>query len=164
MREELIWSQKTIRSSDDTLKFGRITDNGISLLVGASVRFWKFDIGANTDLFALAFGVKRRGLVYQIHICYEGMVLNSTTHMLKAIRATAFNVVPWLLDNRTGSRKYFFGTGLPKGLDVKLGYVHGRVTYTASEKLDNGQKRFSVNYGVPYAALSFPFIINRIYY
>lgn len=145
---------KDYSSSGDTLKFGRITENGISMLFGASVRLWKFDIGANTDLIALAFGVQRRGL-YSKSTFASGEGAEFYNSYVKS-SPTAFNVVPLAIKNNNGQSEVFLRYWITERIGLKLGYVHGRVTYTASEKLDNGQKRFSVNYGVPYAALSFP--------
>lgn len=145
---------KNISANSDTLKFGKITSNGISLLAGASVRLWKFDIGANTDLIGVAFGVKRRGLY--TNSSFEDGEGAEFYNAYVPSSPTILNVVPVLLSNNSGQSEIFVRYWITERIGVKLGYVHGRVTYTSTEKLDGGQTRFSTTYGVPYAAISFP--------
>lgn len=145
---------KDYSSSGDTLKFGKITSNGISFLVGANVRLWKFDIGANTDLIGVAFGVRRRGL-YTKSTFASGQGAEFYNSYVPS-SPTSLNVVPLLIDNNNGQSEVFVRFWITERVGIKVGYVHGKVTYTASETLDNGQKRFSSSYGVPYAAVSFP--------
>ena len=140
--------------SDDTLKFGRITSNGISFLAGASIKLWKFDIGANTDLFGLAFGTKRSGL-YTKSSLFEG---EGAAYYNKYVSSTPSlgNALPLVLDKQNGQSELFVRFWFTERIGLKAGYVHGRVTYTSKVKLDNDQKRFSATYVMPYAALSFP--------
>ncbi|NIJ55171.1 hypothetical protein [Dyadobacter arcticus] len=140
--------------SDDTLKFGKITSNGASFLLGANFRLWKFDIGANTDLVGFAFGVKRRGL-YTKSTLFEGEGAEYYNDYVPSGPST-FNVLPLALDKQNGQSELFVRYWITDRIGLKLGYVHGRVTYSSDVKLDNGQKRFSTSYGVPYAAVSFP--------
>jgi hypothetical protein len=140
--------------SDDTLKFGRITSNGASFLLGANFRLWKLDIGANTDIVGVAFGVKRRGL-YTKSTLFEGEGKAYYNAYVPSSPAT-INIVPLALDKQNGQSEVYVRFWFTDRIGLKLAYVHGRVTYAAQEKLDNGQKRFSKNYGVPYAAISFP--------
>lgn len=145
---------KSTAQSGDTLRFGKITTNSFSFLAGTNIRIWKFDIGANTDLFGIAFGVKRRGLYAKPSFTegegapfYNSYVSSSPTPL---------NALPLLLENNNGQSELFVRFWVTDRIGLKVGYVHGRVTYTASERLDNGQRRFSKSYGLPYAALSFP--------
>ncbi|WP_229209059.1 hypothetical protein [Dyadobacter sediminis] len=140
--------------SDDTLKFGRITSNGISFLAGASIRLWKLDIGANTDLFGLAFGARRSGL-YTKSSLFEG---EGAAYYNQYVSSTPSleNALPLVLDKQNGQSELFVRFWFTERIGLKAGYVHGRITYTSKVRLDNGQKRFSATYGVPFAALSFP--------
>lgn len=145
---------KTYSASGDTLKFGKITSNGISFLAGASLKLWKFDIGANTDLIGFAFGVKRKGLYTKSSFTkgdgaeyYNAYVSSSPS---------ALNALPLFLNNNNGQSEVFVRFWFTDRIGLKVAYVHGRTTYTASEKLDNGQNRFSKTYGVPYASIAFP--------
>ncbi|WAC15045.1 hypothetical protein [Dyadobacter pollutisoli] len=140
--------------SNDTLKFGRITANGLSFLVGANIRLWKIDIGANTDLLGFAFGVKRRGL-YSKPTFYEGQGAPFYNAYVES-KPTMFNVLPLVMEKQSGQSELFLRFWITDRVGVKLGYVHGRMTYMTESKLDNGQKHFSKTYGVPYAGLSFP--------
>jgi hypothetical protein len=145
---------KNTAMSGDTLKFGKITTNTISFLVGANVRLWKFDIGANTDLFGFAFGTKRRGL-YSAGRLTDGAGSKYYNDYVPS-SPSPFNVVPLVLDNQNGQSELFLRYWITDRIGLKVGYVHGRVTYTSSEKLDNGQNRFSTSYSVPYVAIAFP--------
>lgn len=140
--------------SDDTLKFGRITSNGISFLAGASIRLWKFDLGANTDLFGLAFGAKRSGL-YTKSSLFEG---EGAEYYNKYVSSTPSlgNALPLVLDKQNGQSELFMRFWFTERIGLKVGYVYGRVTYKTEDKLDNGQNRYSTTYGLPYAAMSFP--------
>jgi hypothetical protein len=141
--------------SNDTLKFGRVSANGASFVVGANFRVWKFDIGANTDLVSVAFGVKRNGL-YSKSTLFEGEGSKYYNGYVPSNPST-INFVPLALDKQNGQSEVFVRYWFTDRIALKLGYTHGRITYATAEKLDNGQKRFSKTFGVPYAALSFPF-------
>lgn len=137
----------------DTLKFGKITANGASFLVGANFRVWKFDIGANTDLFGVAFGLKRNAL-------YEGGGLygEGGAHYNSYIESApaTLNALPLFMDKQNGQSEAYVRFWITDQIGLKVAYVHGRVTYASPDKLINGQTRYSTTYGVPYVALSFP--------
>ena len=140
--------------SGDTLKFGRISANGLSFLIGANVRFWRIEIGANTDLLGLAFVTTRSGL-YTKSSLFEGEGADYYTDYVKSGPST-INILPLALDKQNGQSELFLRYWITDRIGLKLGYVHGRITYSSNIKLDNGQRRFSTTYGVPYAAISFP--------
>ncbi|WP_233876179.1 hypothetical protein [Dyadobacter sp. CY323] len=141
--------------SGDTLKFGRVSSNGASFVLGANFRVWKFDIGANTDLFGVAFGVKRKGL-YTKSTLFDGEGSKYYNDYVPSNPST-INLLPLALDKQNGQSELFLRYWFTDRIALKLGYTYGRITYATAEKLDNGQKRFSKTFGVPYAALSFPF-------
>ncbi|SDG53662.1 hypothetical protein SAMN04487996_119181 [Dyadobacter soli] len=137
----------------DTLKFGKVSSNGISFLLGANFRVWRFDIGANTDLVGLAFGLKRQALY-----AADGLYDKGGEHYnayLKSGPAT-LNALPLLMDKQNGQSEAYVRFWVTDRIGVKVAYVHGRVTYASPEKLINGQTRYSATFGVPYVALSFP--------
>ncbi|MCF2489028.1 hypothetical protein [Dyadobacter sp. CY347] len=140
--------------SRDTLEFGRLSANGASFVLGANVRLWRFDIGANTDLFGIAFGLRRNGL-YTKPGFSEGEGAKYYNAYVKSNPST-LNFLPLALDNQNGNSEVFVRYWITDRFGVKLGYTSGRITYATEAKLDNGQKRFSKTYGVPYFALSFP--------
>lgn len=140
--------------SSDTLKFGGLSANGVSFLLGANFRVWKFDIGANTDLFGVAFGLKRRALYANSGLYDEegGQYYNT---YLSSGPAT-LHLLPLALDRQSGQSEAYVRFWITDRIGLKLAYVHGRMTYAAPHKLENGQTRYSTTFGVPYAALSFP--------
>ncbi|MCF0073742.1 hypothetical protein LZD49_24905 [Dyadobacter sp. CY261] len=144
---------KTSALSSDTLKFGRLSANGISFLVGANFRLWKFDIGANTDLFGVAFGLKRHALYANGGLYDEGGEYYN--RHLRSGPAT-LNAIPLVMDKQSGQSEVYLRFWITEQIGLKVAYVHGRMTYAAPHKLENGQTRYSTTYGVPYLALSFP--------
>ncbi|WP_225865808.1 hypothetical protein [Dyadobacter aurulentus] len=140
--------------SDDTLKLGAVSANGASFLFGANVRVWKFDIGANTDIFGIAFGLRRKAL-YTKSTFYEGEGRGNYNDYVPSNPAT-LNALPLVFDKQNGQSEIYLRYWITDRIGLKLAYVHGRMTYATAEKLDNGQKRFSTSFGVPYAAISFP--------
>ena len=140
--------------SRDTLQFGKITSNGASFLLGATIRLWKFDIGANTDVLGFAFGVKRNGL-YTKPSLFQG---EGAEYYNKYVASgpASINFLPLFLDKQNGQSEVFLRFWITERVGLKLGYIQGRITYATPVKLDNGQKRFSTTYGVPYAGVSFP--------
>ncbi len=140
--------------SRDTLEFGRLTANGASFVLGANVKLWRFDIGANTDIFGIAIGLRRKGL-YTKPGFSEGEGAKYYNAYVRSNPAT-LNFLPLALDKQNGQSEIFLRYWITDRIGVKLGYTVGRITYATEAKLDNGQKRFSKTYGVPYFALSFP--------
>ncbi|ACT93178.1 hypothetical protein Dfer_1954 [Dyadobacter fermentans DSM 18053] len=145
---------KSSAVSSDTLKFGRLSANGASFLLGANFRLWKFDIGANTDLFGVAFGLKRQAL-YANGGLYDEESGEYYNKYLSSGPAT-LNALPLVLDKQNGQSEAYIRYWITDRIGVKLAYVHGRVTYASPYKLVNGQTRYSTTFGVPYLALSFP--------
>lgn len=146
---------KNTSLSGDTLQFGKITTNTISFLVGANFRLWKFDIGANTDLIGIAFGVKRRGL-YQRGLGTSDGAGSEYYNNYVVSRPNALNALPAVLDNQNGQSELYVRFWPINRLGLKLGYVFGRVTYQTDVKLDNAQNKFSKTFGTPFVAVSFP--------
>ena len=140
--------------SMDTLQFGKVTANGASFLIGANVRLWRFDIGANTDLVGIAFGLRRKGL-YAKPTIGDGEGSEFYNAYVRSNPAT-LNFLPLAMDNQNGQSEIFLRYWVTDRIGVKLGYTHGRITYAAEAKLDNGQKRFSKSYGVPSISVAFP--------
>ena len=140
--------------SDDYLKYGKITSNGLSALFGASLRFGSFDIGANTDLISVAIGAKRNGL-YTKNYAFEG---DDAGYYNKLVSSSPsfVNALPAVLSNQAGQSEFYIRYWVSSKIGVKVGYVVGRTTYSTVEKLENGQSRFSKNYAVPSVSVSFP--------
>lgn len=140
--------------SNDYLKYGKITSNGLSVLAGLNFRFGDFDIGGNTDLIGLAFGAKRNGL-YTKDYAFEDDEAGYYNTLVRSA-PSFFNVLPVALQNQNGQSELYLRYWISTTIGVKVGYVMGRTTYTTSEKLDNGQDRFSKSYAVPSVSISFP--------
>ena len=140
--------------SRDTLEFGRLTANGVSFIAGANVRLWRFDIGANTDIVGIVFGLRRNGL-YTKPGFSEGEGAKYYNAYVRSNPST-LNLLPLALDNQNGNSEVFVRYWITDRIGVKLAYMTGRITYATEAKLDNGQKRFSKTYGIPNLSISFP--------
>ncbi len=143
-----------LQSKGDSLKFGRITSNSLSVLLGISVKFGKFDIGANTDIMGIAIGVKRNG--YYVKNAFPTGESADYYNSNVPSSPNFFNVVPLALEKNSGQSEVFVRYWVTERVGVKLGYVHGRQTYKTDVKLDNNQNLFSTTYDMPYVAISFP--------
>lgn len=141
-------------SSGDSLKFGKITVNSLSIMAGVMLKFGRFDIGANTDLIGIAIGVKRRALYVK-----NGFPQGENSEYYNTNISSSpnfFNVLPLGLENNSGQSEVFLRYWVWQRVGVKLGYIHGRTTYKTEVKLANNQKLFSTGYDMPYVAISFP--------
>jgi len=141
-------------SNGDSLKFGKLTSNSLSILFGITLKFGQFDIGANTDLLGIAIGVKRSGY-YSKRTFPRGE--NSEYYNTNISSSpNFFNVIPLGLEKNSGQSEVFLRYWFSERIAVKLGYVHGRQTYKTNVKLDNNQNKFSTTYDMPYVAVCFP--------
>jgi hypothetical protein len=141
-------------ASGDSLKFGRLTSNSLSIMAGITFKFGKFDFGANTDIIGIAIGVKRKGLYTKTSfpLGEESEYYNT----LVSSSPNFFNVVPLGMDKNSGQSEVFVRYWIGQRVGIKAGYVHGRTTYKTEYKLDNNQNRFSTTYDMPYVAICFP--------
>jgi hypothetical protein len=146
-------------SSANTLQYNEISVNGLSLVAGASVRVWRVDIGANTDLAGLAFGSKRNGY----YPAATGSSGSGKAHYNNDVstRPITFNVLPVFFNNYNGQSEVYGRIWLSKNTAVKIGYQFGQIAYLTRNvdgkkmALDGGERRFSQRYNMPYIALSF---------
>ncbi|QRR04024.1 hypothetical protein HWI92_03350 [Dyadobacter sandarakinus] len=145
---------KSTALSADTLKFGRLSSSGVSFLLGANVRIWRIDLGANTDLAGIAFGIKRGGL-YTKPSLFEGAGAPYYNDYVSSNPST-LNALPLLVDRQNGQSEVYLRYWITDRLGIKLGYTYGQVAYSTEVKLDNGHRRFSKTYGMPFASIAFP--------
>lgn len=145
---------KTSFTSGDSLKFGRLTVNSLSILAGITLKFGQFDIGANTDIIGIAIGVKRKG--YYTKKSFPQGTGSEYYNSLIPSSPNFFNVLPLGMDKNSGQSEIFVRYWITNRIGVKAGYVHGRTTYKTDVKLDNNQNRFSTSYDMPYVAICFP--------
>ena len=149
-------------SPQDYLEYNKVSANGLSFVIGANLRFWKIDLGINTDLIGASFGSQRRGY-YERTSTSPGTGSPNNEQWLKT-SPVIFNVAPLFLENYNGQSEAYARIYLTKRIGVKVGYVYGHIAYrTRNVKdgkvfLDNSQRRVSQNYGMPYAAVSFPIL------
>ncbi|SKC10068.1 hypothetical protein SAMN05660293_04190 [Dyadobacter psychrophilus] len=149
-------------SPQDYLEYDKVSANGLSFVVGANLRFWKIDLGINTDLIGASFGSQRRGY-YERNITEPGTGSPNNEMWLKT-SPVIFNVAPLFLENYNGQSEAYARIYLTRRIGVKIGYVYGHIAYRTKNVadgkvfLDNNQRRVSQNYGMPYAAVSFPLL------
>ena len=148
------------RSMNDTMQLSRASATGVSFVMGVSLRIANaVDIGVNADLLSFAFG-KRRTATYRL--ADPANVAESDTLSPKLngkgvdIAPANLNAVPAFLRNNNGQAEAFVRIWFGKQIGLKFGYMIGQISYRSDVKLNNGQKRFSSDYQMPYVALSFP--------
>lgn len=147
----------------DYLEYGRVSANGLSFVIGANLRFWKIDLGVNTDLIGASYGSKRRGYYEKTLGPNPGTGQPNYGQWLQT-SPVIFNLTPLFLDNYNGQSEAYARICLTKRLGIKLGYVYGHIAYRTRDVkdgkvyLDGKQRRVSQNYGMPYAAVSFPLL------
>ncbi len=148
------------RSMNDTMQLSRASATGVSFVMGLSLNVAnRVNIGVNADLLSLAFG-KRRNATYRL--ADPSSVAESDTLSLKlngedvGIAPANLNAIPAFLRNNNGQAEAFVRIWFGKQIGLKFGYMVGQISYRTDNKLNNGQKRFSSDYQMPYVALSFP--------
>ena len=150
------------KTPHDFVEYDRVSANGLSFVVGANLRFWKIDLGLNTDIIGASLGSKRRGY-YERQVTTPGTGEPNHQQWLRT-SPVVFNVAPLFLENYNGQSEAYARIYVSKRIGIKLGYVYGHIAYRTRNindnkvYLDNKQRRFSQNYGMPYAAVSFPIL------
>lgn len=147
-------------SPQDYLEYRKVSANGLSFVVGANLRLWKIDLGVNTDVIGASFGSKRKAF-YEKTTTTPGVGAPNYNQWLST-SPVIFNAAPLFLDNYNGQSEAYARIYLTRGIGLKIGYLYGHIAYHTHKAddrkvfLDNKQRRVSQNYGMPYAALSFP--------
>jgi hypothetical protein len=152
-------SAEGVNVSPDVLKYGRISVNGLSVVGGLNARFWKMELGANTDLMGLAVGSRRKGL----YVGKTGAPGIGAEYYNKEVVTSpkAFNLIPLFQRHHTGSSELYLRVWLSDVVGVKVGYLAGRISYLTKKVeqkrivLDAGQSAFSTHYGLPYVSICF---------
>ena len=145
-------------SKDDIMQLSRVSATGASFVMGANFKLAKvIDLGVNADLLGFAFG-KRRNAIYRL--ASPESVKDSLSLELNGndvgIAPANLNAIPFLKKNNNGQAEAFIRVWVSPQIAIKAGYVWGQVAYRTDVKLNNGQKRFSTNYQMPYVAISIP--------
>jgi hypothetical protein len=140
--------------SNDHMKFGKLTTNSLSFLLGANIRLWHFDIGANTDIINVSVGIKRKGLYSKNYTFESDDAGYFNQHIIS--KPKFLNAVPLAVKDQNGQSELYIRYWISNRVGVKLGYYFGRTTYQTTEKLDKGHHMFSINYGVPALSISLP--------
>lgn len=143
----------------DTLQFRNVSSNGLSIVTGINLKVWKLDVGVNTDLLGFALGSERNAF-YPKNIVNEGQGGAFYNNWVPA-SPIMFNALPGFLKDMNGQSEFYARVWISQRLGFKAGYLYGQLAYHTGRSedeivlLDHGHKRFSANYGMPYAAISF---------
>lgn len=143
----------------DVLQYENLSANGLSFVVGAGVGFWKIDIGANTDLAGLVLGSTRTALYPKASGLPSGQGAAYYNKRV-ATAPTSLNALPLAFKTQTGQSEIFLRAKVARNVGVKVGFLYSRITYATKkveEKkvfLDNGQRHFSKDYGMPYGSVT----------
>jgi len=145
-------------SKSDVMQLSRVSATGVSFVMGANFKLAKIiDLGVNADLLGFAFG-KRRNAIYRL--ASPESVKDSLSLVLNGedvgIAPANLNVIPFLKKNSNGLAEAFVRVWVSPQIGIKAGYVWGQATYRTDVKLNNGQKRFSTRYQMPFVAITLP--------
>lgn len=139
----------------DSLQVRKINSISASFFGSLTVSFGRFDLGANTDLINLAFGSLKTS-TYTKDITFK--TEDDLTYKSNKIRSapSLLNFLPAALDNQNGNSEIFARYRFTNTIGIKAGYLASRVTYSTEQKLDDGKRRFSKMFGMPFIAITFP--------
>lgn len=143
----------------DRLEFNNTSDNGISFVVGANVKFGRIVLGANTDLAGFSYGSKRTALYPKTTTTPGSGEANYGKRL--AVSPTILSIVPLALNNYNGLSEVYGRVWITKKVGLKLGYTYGQVAYKTRKVndrnvyMDNKKTRVSDNFGMLTAAVSF---------
>jgi hypothetical protein len=145
-------------NQSDVMQLSRVTATGVSFVMGANFKLAKvIDVGVNADLLGFAFG-KRRNAIYQL--ASPESVKDSLSLVLNGedvgIAPANLNIIPFLKKNNNGLAEAFVRVWVSPQIALKAGYVWGQAAYRTDVVLNNGQKRFSERYQMPYVAITLP--------
>lgn len=147
---------KEYNGKSDTLTFNQVSNTGVSFVLGVNFKLAKFiDVGANADLFGVAFGIKRSGL-YKIAdlASLPDSIAGLNNTVIKASPSN-FNALPNFIKGQNGQGEAYVRIWFGQRIGLKLGYALTQLAYISSDKLNHGNRRFSEQFGMPYAALTF---------
>lgn len=142
-------------AGEDEISLKKLAVYNAAFGVTINFDFDHVEFGANVDLLSLSMG-KTSNVLYKI------ANLQSATDSIKAYDNTlvrAFpqmaGVLPIATKKSAGNSEVYLRLWVNQEFGIKLGYQLLNVVYNTEETLNNGQKRFSNQYGMPFAALSF---------
>lgn len=144
-------------SQSDIMQLSRVTATGANFVLGVNLRLAKVvDIGVNADMLGIAFG-KRRNAIYRL------ASVASAPDSIRKLNGNEFgvapanlNIVPFFKTKNNGQAEAFVRFWINQRFGFKVSYVLGQVAFRTDNKLNNGQRRFSSTYQMPYLSLCFP--------
>lgn len=146
--------------SANVLEYKNVSANGLSFVAAVSVKVWKIDVGANTDLIGVALG-SNRSAFYPAN--GDGTDAGKPYYNKSvSTRPVIFNALPLFLNNYNGQSEIYARLLFTRTVGVKVGYQFGQLAYITKNRngnrtlLDGRERRFSDRYQMPYVALTFP--------
>ncbi len=141
----------------DIMQLSRVTATGANFMLGINLRVAdRLDIGGNADLLGLAIG-KRRNAIYKLgSVAAASDSIRKLNNTEFGVAPANLNLLPVFIRQNNGQAEVFARLWVTPRFGIKAGYVLGQVAYRADNKLNNGQRRFSSTYQMPFIALSFP--------
>ena len=139
----------------DEISLKRIAAYNAAFGVTLNFNFEHIEFGANVDLLNLSAG-KTSKVLYKI-ADLEHATDSSTKFHNKLV--TAFpqmaSLLPVSTKKSAGNSEVYMRIWINQEIGIKVGYQLQNVVYNTKDPLNNGQKRFVHQYGLPFAALSF---------
>lgn len=117
--------------------------------------FEHIEFGANVDLLNLSMG-KTSQVLYKIADLANATDSSAMYHneLVRAFPQMA-NFLPAATRRSNGNSEAYIRLWINQEFGIKLGYQIQNVVYSTEDPLNNAQRRFVAQYGMPFAALSF---------
>ncbi len=139
----------------DEISLKRIAVYNAAFGVTLNFNFDHIEFGANVDLLNLSAG-KTSKVLYKIADPLHATDSSGTFHnkLVTAFPQMA-SLLPVATKKSSGNSEVYMRIWINQEIGIKVGYQLQNVVYNTNDPLNNGQKRFVQQYGLPFAALSF---------
>ncbi len=140
---------------EDEISLKQIAVYNAAFGVTLNFNFDHIEFGANVDLLNLSAG-KTSNVLYKI-----ADLQNATDSIRKFHNqlVTAYpqmaGLLPIATKKSSGNSEVYMRLWINQEIGIKVGYQLVNVVFSTQDPLNNGQKRFVNQYGMPFAALSF---------
>lgn len=117
--------------------------------------FEHIELGANVDLLNVSMGKTSKVLYKIADLAHATDSIRKFHNNLVTAYPQMANLLPIATKKSAGNSEVYLRFWINQEFGIKVGYQLLNVVYTTKDRLNNGQKRFADQYGMPFAALSF---------
>ena len=140
---------------EDEISLKKIVAYNASFGVTVNFDFEHIEFGANVDLLNISMG-RTSKVLYNIANLAAATDSSAKFH---GTRVDAYpqmaNLLPIATRKSAGNSEAYIRLWINQEVGIKLGYQLLNVVYNTADRLNNRQRRFENQYGMPFVALSF---------